>query len=227
MKQFPSSYLQKLLNESINSSIYLPESDGSLVNLGSKSGACVSQNDKSTEPHRVSNDNEPAAIAVPNSDQSDLASLPLVKLPGNSTMARVVMESPEVTFGDGDPAFLDSQKTDNSENMDGMDAESVTKDTVTVIEQQLPVKEEEEMCDEDQEAEEQEGNEGDDKEEETDLGEEFSFQKLGYKPLDVQTFHKLRQIYGKEECEYCGRLFYSTVDFENHIRQHTGNVIPS
>ena len=38
----------------------------------------------------------------------------------------------------------------------------------------------------------------------------------------MEVFHKLRQTYGNEECEFCGRLFYSLVDYEPHIRTHTG-----
>ena len=39
----------------------------------------------------------------------------------------------------------------------------------------------------------------------------------------MDTFQNLRQIYGNEECEFCGRLFASRSDYEPHLRTHTGD----
>lgn len=49
--------------------------------------------------------------------------------------------------------------------------------------------------------------------------------KLGYRQMGSDVFQKLRQAFGNEECEYCGRLFYNKVDYEAHIRIHTGESI--
>ncbi|ESO82758.1 hypothetical protein LOTGIDRAFT_211381 [Lottia gigantea] len=46
--------------------------------------------------------------------------------------------------------------------------------------------------------------------------------KLGYRTMTMNIFHKMRETFGSEECEYCGRLFYNKPDFEAHLRIHTG-----
>lgn len=46
--------------------------------------------------------------------------------------------------------------------------------------------------------------------------------RLGYRHMTFDIFHKMRETFGTEECEYCGRLFYNKVDHENHVRTHTG-----
>ena len=56
-------------------------------------------------------------------------------------------------------------------------------------------------------------------ESETDGG---VYEKLGYKQMDLEIFQKLQKTFGSEECEYCGRLFYSRSDHEAHLRTHTG-----
>ena len=48
------------------------------------------------------------------------------------------------------------------------------------------------------------------------------FERLGFCSMNMQVFQELRQTFGNEECEYCGRLFYSKSDHEAHIRTHTG-----
>ncbi|XP_045192490.2 zinc finger protein ZFAT-like [Mercenaria mercenaria] len=48
-------------------------------------------------------------------------------------------------------------------------------------------------------------------------------EKLGYLPMTLQIFQKMRDTFGSEECEYCGRLFFSRVDYEPHVRTHTGD----
>lgn len=47
--------------------------------------------------------------------------------------------------------------------------------------------------------------------------------RLGYRPLSLEIFQKMRQTFGTEECEYCGRLFYNHADYEPHVRTHTGD----
>lgn len=47
--------------------------------------------------------------------------------------------------------------------------------------------------------------------------------RLGYLPMTVQIFQKMRDTFGNEECEFCGRLFFSKVDYEPHVRTHTGD----
>ncbi|KAK2186472.1 hypothetical protein NP493_199g06054 [Ridgeia piscesae] len=49
------------------------------------------------------------------------------------------------------------------------------------------------------------------------------FERLGFCSMNMQVFQELRQMFGNEECEYCGRLFYSKSDHEAHIRTHTGD----
>lgn len=45
---------------------------------------------------------------------------------------------------------------------------------------------------------------------------------LQYLPMSMKIFHKMRETFGSEECEYCGRLFYNRTDYESHVRTHTG-----
>nr|XP_015831218.2 zinc finger protein ZFAT isoform X1 [Nothobranchius furzeri] len=40
-------------------------------------------------------------------------------------------------------------------------------------------------------------------------------------PLDMETFQRLRKVYGNLECHYCGRLFWYKVHFNIHVRTHT------
>ncbi|XP_052818727.1 zinc finger protein ZFAT-like [Mya arenaria] len=47
--------------------------------------------------------------------------------------------------------------------------------------------------------------------------------KLGYKTMTLRIFQKMRDTFGSEECEYCGRLFFSRMDYETHVRTHTGD----
>ena len=47
-------------------------------------------------------------------------------------------------------------------------------------------------------------------------------EKLGYKNMSLRIFQKMRDTFGSEECEYCGRLFFSRMDYEPHVRTHTG-----
>lgn len=47
-------------------------------------------------------------------------------------------------------------------------------------------------------------------------------ERLGYSPMTMQIFHKMRETFGHEECEFCGKLFYNKNDFDNHMRTHTG-----
>ncbi|XP_052061305.1 zinc finger protein ZFAT-like [Mytilus californianus] len=46
--------------------------------------------------------------------------------------------------------------------------------------------------------------------------------RLGYSSMNMQIFHKMRETFGHEECEFCGKLFYNKNDFDNHMRTHTG-----
>ncbi|XP_061572426.1 zinc finger protein ZFAT-like isoform X2 [Cololabis saira] len=39
--------------------------------------------------------------------------------------------------------------------------------------------------------------------------------------LDMETFLKLRKIYGDLECQFCGKLFWYKVHFNVHVRTHT------
>ncbi|XP_060597542.1 zinc finger protein ZFAT-like [Ruditapes philippinarum] len=48
-------------------------------------------------------------------------------------------------------------------------------------------------------------------------------EKLGYLPMTLEIFQKMRDTFGSEECEYCGRLFFSRADYEPHVRTHTGD----
>ena len=45
---------------------------------------------------------------------------------------------------------------------------------------------------------------------------------LGFHKMNMQIFQKMRETFGSEECEYCGRLFYTKQDYEPHLRTHTG-----
>nr|XP_057939523.1 zinc finger protein ZFAT-like isoform X2 [Doryrhamphus excisus] len=39
--------------------------------------------------------------------------------------------------------------------------------------------------------------------------------------LDMETFQRLRKMYGDLECQYCGKLFWYKVHYNAHIRTHT------
>ena len=43
--------------------------------------------------------------------------------------------------------------------------------------------------------------------------------------MTMDIFHRLRQAFGNEECEYCGRLFHERKDYDQHVRVHTGMSI--
>ncbi|KAL8564633.1 hypothetical protein ACOMHN_032189 [Nucella lapillus] len=48
-------------------------------------------------------------------------------------------------------------------------------------------------------------------------------ERLGFRPMNMQIFQKMRETFGSEECEFCGRLFYTKQDYEPHLRTHTGD----
>ncbi|XP_024123706.1 zinc finger protein ZFAT isoform X2 [Oryzias melastigma] len=47
------------------------------------------------------------------------------------------------------------------------------------------------------------------------------FSTLPKTKLDMETFEKLRKVYGNLECQYCGKLFWYKVNFNVHVRTHT------
>ncbi|KAM4581551.1 zinc finger protein ZFAT isoform 2-T2 [Odontesthes bonariensis] len=47
------------------------------------------------------------------------------------------------------------------------------------------------------------------------------FSSLQKTRLDMETFQRLRKIYGDLECQYCGKLFWYKVHFNVHVRTHT------
>jgi len=49
-------------------------------------------------------------------------------------------------------------------------------------------------------------------------------EKLGYRPMTLKILKKMRDTFRSEECEYCGRLFFSRMDYEPHVRTHTGRL---
>lgn len=71
------------------------------------------------------------------------------------------------------------------------------------------------------EEEDEENEEGSPKEDKVDSAD--LIKTLGYRPLTLQIFHKMRETFGHEECEYCGKLYYNKIDYDQHIRTHTGN----
>ncbi|XP_069113038.1 zinc finger protein ZFAT-like [Argopecten irradians] len=48
-------------------------------------------------------------------------------------------------------------------------------------------------------------------------------ERMGYRMMTMDIFHKMRETFGTEECEYCGKLYYNKVDFDTHLRTHTGD----
>ncbi|XP_070205765.1 zinc finger protein ZFAT-like [Littorina saxatilis] len=48
-------------------------------------------------------------------------------------------------------------------------------------------------------------------------------ERLGFRKMNMQIFQKMRETFGSEECEFCGRLFYTKQDYEPHLRTHTGD----
>uniref|UniRef100_A0A8C7ZR88 Zinc finger and AT hook domain containing n=1 Tax=Oryzias sinensis TaxID=183150 RepID=A0A8C7ZR88_9TELE len=47
------------------------------------------------------------------------------------------------------------------------------------------------------------------------------FSTLPKTKLDMETFQKLRKVYGNLECQYCGKLFWYKVNLNVHVRTHT------
>ncbi|KAG7229398.1 hypothetical protein INR49_012789 [Caranx melampygus] len=47
------------------------------------------------------------------------------------------------------------------------------------------------------------------------------FSSLQKTRLNVETYQRLRKIYGELECQYCGKLFWYKVHFNVHVRTHT------
>uniref|UniRef100_A0A3Q3BKB8 Zinc finger and AT hook domain containing n=1 Tax=Kryptolebias marmoratus TaxID=37003 RepID=A0A3Q3BKB8_KRYMA len=47
------------------------------------------------------------------------------------------------------------------------------------------------------------------------------FSSLQKTRLDMDTFQRLRKIYGDLECQHCGKLFWYKVHFNVHVRTHT------
>uniref|UniRef100_A0A3P9LK71 Zinc finger and AT-hook domain containing n=2 Tax=Oryzias latipes TaxID=8090 RepID=A0A3P9LK71_ORYLA len=47
------------------------------------------------------------------------------------------------------------------------------------------------------------------------------FSTLSKTKLDMETFQKLRKVYGNLECQYCGKLFWYKVNLNVHVRTHT------
>ena len=46
--------------------------------------------------------------------------------------------------------------------------------------------------------------------------------KMGFKPMSRHVFSRLRQAYGCNECEYCGKLFFAQSDLDTHVNVHAG-----
>ncbi|KAM4736116.1 zinc finger protein ZFAT isoform 3-T4 [Anableps anableps] len=47
------------------------------------------------------------------------------------------------------------------------------------------------------------------------------FSSLQKSRLDMETYQRLRKIYGDLECQYCGKLFWYKVHYNVHVRTHT------
>ncbi|CAN9514009.1 unnamed protein product [Ophioblennius macclurei] len=47
------------------------------------------------------------------------------------------------------------------------------------------------------------------------------FSSLQKTQLNIETYHRLRKIYGNLECQYCGKLFWYNVHYNVHVRTHT------
>uniref|UniRef100_A0A3B4ZPH8 Zinc finger and AT-hook domain containing n=1 Tax=Stegastes partitus TaxID=144197 RepID=A0A3B4ZPH8_9TELE len=47
------------------------------------------------------------------------------------------------------------------------------------------------------------------------------FSSLQKTQLNMETFQRLRKIYGELECQYCGKLFWYKVHYNVHVRTHT------
>ncbi|KAK5606778.1 hypothetical protein CRENBAI_015844 [Crenichthys baileyi] len=47
------------------------------------------------------------------------------------------------------------------------------------------------------------------------------FSSLHKTLLDMETYQRLRKIYGDLECQYCGKLFWYKVHYNVHVRTHT------
>jgi len=46
--------------------------------------------------------------------------------------------------------------------------------------------------------------------------------KMGFKPMSRDIFNRLRQTFGRSECEHCGKLFSAQLDLDTHVNVHTG-----
>ncbi|XP_040020267.2 zinc finger protein ZFAT isoform X4 [Gasterosteus aculeatus] len=59
----------------------------------------------------------------------------------------------------------------------------------------------------------------------TDVFHQSAFQKvissLQKTQLNMESFQRLRKVYGELECQYCGKLFWYKVHYNAHVRTHT------
>lgn len=87
----------------------------------------------------------------------------------------------------------------------------------------MDVQEESEPIDEEEETiNEQDASEISEPQDDKDKTIVSIVKRLGYREMSMEIFHKMRETFGCEECEYCGRLFYNKADYEPHLRTHTG-----
>lgn len=49
------------------------------------------------------------------------------------------------------------------------------------------------------------------------------FIRLGFQAMNQKIFEKIKNAFGNEECEFCGRLFLSKLEMKNHMKVHSGD----
>ena len=50
------------------------------------------------------------------------------------------------------------------------------------------------------------------------------YMQLNYKPMTMDIYYNIKEMFGSLECEICGRLFVMQSELDPHMRTHTGKT---
>ncbi|KAL3859095.1 hypothetical protein ACJMK2_009328, partial [Sinanodonta woodiana] len=225
LKNDSSTKWEKVFEDSINHSVYLPEPDETLpsqekdfVNLPPE----LSRTHLNTTQDDAKKDESQSG---PGSSASDTTSV----ADGSLEPSCFLNNSPRMVTGQSEQERSKSEKADDEtdstvkmeEDADQQSSsrdEDMNDDTADKSDsQKKDVSEEEENAEEGLE----ESTVNDSAQRTVVKGSDL-IQRLGYLPMTMQIFQKMRDTFGNEECEFCGRLFYNKSDYEPHVRTHTG-----
>ncbi|XP_050398943.1 zinc finger protein ZFAT isoform X1 [Patella vulgata] len=214
-----------ILDPASNQNEELMETDSPLVinSITDNLLQSSTQNDESAEPVVHSDVSvepvEPCKVSTEPVVSSQVDSLPINK-GVDDTETSLLKEASQMAVEVAGPDNEDS-KIENNDNttitIEGSDIGETIQNNLNVEGDELPMEEDiSESLNVISEVE-AEGSEN-----ESAAKIDMIIAKLGYREMSMDIFHKMRETFGSEECEYCGRLFYSKADFEAHQRIHTG-----